>query len=115
MLLSYEDCEGCTNHAANDSNLSPAKVKRIEFCMIAGPPNKWLCNTPSPQFAHQVAVRVKNTDRRHRRTGHALLAPCLAQQSRRRENGRLGGMLVAEDGWNSHIVALRSDGANDAR
>ena len=52
QFLSYKDCEGCTNDAANDPDPMAAEIERVEFGVITWPTCERLCRPSAPQLAH---------------------------------------------------------------
>lgn len=77
QLLSYKDREGRPNNTANDPDLVPAKVERVEFRMIARPTCEPLCHPSLSQLAYQVTIRVQNADWGHLYSVKPVLSPCL--------------------------------------
>ena len=115
QLLGHQDSEGRPNHAANDADAPPAKLERVEVRMIAGPSRKRFRHPGLAQPARQIAIRIKNADRRRGHVGQSLLPPRFAQQRRRGEERFRRRALVVEDGRSSHLGYLPIDAASTRR
>ena len=88
QFFRHQNCERRTNDPSDNPDLLPGKRECIQFRVITGPIREASGFSALPKGAHNVAVGVENAYRRHLDGRELLLAPRLAQQRGRQENGR---------------------------
>src|SRR5262249_9176392 len=96
-LLGDQDGKGGSDRATNDAAFVPLLAKDVQVGVVAGPAVVAAGAFGGAQIAHDVAVRIENTDFRNSDVWELLLPTRLSQQTLGRESRRCLVVFVPKD------------------
>ena len=102
QLLRNQDGERGADGVSDDADGFSRQLKGVKLGVIARPGCKTTCLPGSFEVSDDVAVGIKDANRRHIQVGEVLLATGFAQQRLRIKDRRLARALVVENGRRFH-------------